>query len=103
MIKVCFTKKNGKYTSLSITGHANTDVFGKDLVCAEASAIAFGTCNALNELTNNENINISKNKIDIQINDESEMENIILDVCRIQLATIEYSHPTAIEIKITEE
>ena len=103
MIKACFTKKNGKYTSLLITGHAGTDVFGKDLVCAEVSGIAFGTCNALSELAHIDDINVSDNKIDIQIKNESEMANIIVDVTRVQLATIEYSHPTAIEIKITEE
>ncbi|KGR90426.1 ribosomal protein [Ureibacillus massiliensis 4400831 = CIP 108448 = CCUG 49529] len=39
--------ENRKSYGFEISGHALSDVYGRDLVCAGASAIAFGTVNAI--------------------------------------------------------
>ncbi|MBR2067297.1 MAG: ribosomal-processing cysteine protease Prp [Solobacterium sp.] len=101
MIKVCFTKKEDKYIVLSITGHANMGDFGEDLVCAEASAISFGLCNALFEMAHIESIDIIENYIHIYIPEPNDLTQNILRVAYYQFKTIEHTHPKA--IKITEE
>lgn len=52
MIKVKITKgQSDRIQSFEMSGHANFDVHGKDLVCAGASAVSFGALNAIFELT----------------------------------------------------
>ena len=47
MIKVKLTKNNNYYKRIIITGHANYDDFGKDIVCAAASSIFITTVNSI--------------------------------------------------------
>ncbi|AYC29739.1 ribosomal-processing cysteine protease Prp [Paenisporosarcina cavernae] len=52
MIKVNVTKnQSGLITSFEMSGHANFAVHGSDLVCAAASAVSFGSVNAIASLT----------------------------------------------------
>ncbi|MFX3615947.1 MAG: ribosomal-processing cysteine protease Prp [Sporolactobacillus sp.] len=41
----------GQITRFQMTGHAESGPYGYDLVCAGASAVAFGSLNALEQLT----------------------------------------------------
>lgn len=53
MIKVKIYRSNeGLITSFILSGHAEFDEHGKDIVCAGASAVTFGTVNAVLSLTN---------------------------------------------------
>ena len=51
MIKIVIkTDESSKtITSIEVKGHANSDEYGKDLVCAAVSAIITGGANALEE------------------------------------------------------
>ena len=49
MIKVKLTKNNNYYKGIIITGHANYDDYGKDIVCASVSSIVITTINAIIE------------------------------------------------------
>jgi len=52
MIKVIIQQDSEqRITGFTMSGHADFDVHGKDLVCAGASAVVFGTVNALYALT----------------------------------------------------
>ncbi|MFF2755046.1 ribosomal-processing cysteine protease Prp [Psychrobacillus sp. NPDC058041] len=52
MIKVTVTKdQSGLIHSFEMKGHANFAGYGKDLVCAGASAVSFGAVNAIIALT----------------------------------------------------
>ncbi|MEK5232717.1 ribosomal-processing cysteine protease Prp [Lysinibacillus sp. FSL K6-0232] len=42
--------ENRKSYGFEISGHAYSDEYGRDLVCAGASAIAFGTVNAIGHI-----------------------------------------------------
>ncbi|WP_042475038.1 ribosomal-processing cysteine protease Prp [Bacillus ndiopicus] len=46
-----YSDENRKSYGFEISGHALSDVYGRDLVCAGASAIAFGAVNAIPHLT----------------------------------------------------
>lgn len=53
MINVMIEKnQSGIITSFEMSGHANFAKRGSDIVCAAASAVSFGTLNAVHELTN---------------------------------------------------
>jgi uncharacterized protein YsxB (DUF464 family) len=57
MIKVTINRGNdGLIQSFSLSGHANYAERGQDIVCAGASAVSFGTINAIFALTNTEPI-----------------------------------------------
>ena len=45
-----YSDENRKSNGFEISGHALSDVYGRDLVCAGASAIAFGTVNAIHHI-----------------------------------------------------
>ena len=47
MIKVTVKKKDNYIVDLKISGHANSDEYGKDLVCAGVSTASIGTLNML--------------------------------------------------------
>ena len=45
------SNENRKSYGFEISGHALSDVYGRDLVCAGASAVAFGAVNAIHHIT----------------------------------------------------
>ena len=47
MIKVKVLKENNFYKEITITGHANYDTYGKDIVCSSVSSIVITTVNAI--------------------------------------------------------
>jgi uncharacterized protein YsxB (DUF464 family) len=51
MIQVNVKKAADRILSFEMSGHANFAEHGQDLVCAGASAVSFGTVNAILELT----------------------------------------------------
>lgn len=66
MIKVILKKNFDLYESISITGHANFDLYGKDIVCSAVSSIVITSVNAIIRLEsdsisydNSHGINIS--------------------------------------------
>ncbi len=50
MIRIRFREKHGKIISIETSGHANSDEYGKDLVCAGVSTTLLSAINALDEL-----------------------------------------------------
>ncbi|MCR4879955.1 MAG: ribosomal-processing cysteine protease Prp [Bacilli bacterium] len=52
MIKVKITYVDNKFQSLKVSGHAKSAEYGKDLVCAEVSAVVTGGFNALEDIDN---------------------------------------------------
>jgi uncharacterized protein YsxB (DUF464 family) len=55
MITITFDRNNdGTIHSFTMSGHADSGPYGFDLVCAGASAVSFGTVNAIAELCQTE-------------------------------------------------
>ncbi|MCD8502866.1 MAG: ribosomal-processing cysteine protease Prp [Bacillaceae bacterium] len=53
MIKVSVTRNQQKQiVSFEMSGHADAGPHGQDIVCAGASAVSFGTVNAIDSLCN---------------------------------------------------
>lgn len=52
MIKVILYRKSDKIIGFAVSGHANYDEYGKDIVCASVSMLAINTANAIKKFTN---------------------------------------------------
>lgn len=100
MVNVNVVSKDEKILEVSISGHANSDVKGKDLVCAGASTIAFGTLNALDEMTPDSVMLSVDNLIQIKvITPQDETCQIILKTMLLQFLTLEENYSTYIQVK----
>ena len=102
MIKVKLTKNNNYYKGIIITGHANYDDFGKDIVCASVSSIIYTTVNGL--------LNINEKSIEFLDNDEymeikvllsNDITNSLILNMMTMLKEIEKRYPK--NIKVNEE
>ena len=101
MIKVVITldESSQKITSIEVKGHANKDVYGKDLVCAAVSAVITGGMNALQDKEYHfifeEGHSLIK-ALDIP----SDYDAVVLKTIQIQLQTISEADPKFVKIEI---
>lgn len=102
MIDICFTKKDGHYVELVMSGHADSDERGKDLVCAAVSAIAYGLANALNYMVEENDAIFEENELKICIHNPSDESDTILQTAWYQLETVRLSNEEFIKINIAE-
>jgi len=81
------------------SGHALSDEYGKDLICASVSSIMFGFMNALDAL--NENIDIKQltNEIKVVNKSDSGIVQNYFELVMIQLKTIEESYGDFIKLE----
>lgn len=96
-VNVSFIGKDVK--SLTVSGHANYDEYGKDIVCAGVSAIVTGGINALEPHLKNIEIINESNKLGVVVIESNEVIQVILNTMLIQLETIENSYKKYIKIK----
>ena len=62
MIKISITTNEGQFKRFSVSGHAEFDDSGRDIVCSAVSMLVINTVNSLDAFTESE--------IDIETNDE---------------------------------
>ena len=96
-VNVSFMGKDVK--SLTVSGHANYDEYGKDIVCAGVSAIVTGGINALEPYLKNIEIITESNKLGVIVIESNEVIQVILNTMLVQLETIENSYKKYIKIK----
>lgn len=103
MIKVIVNKSDGKVKSLSLKGHANYDVSGKDIVCASVSSIAITTINAIISLEE-EAIYYEErgSALIIKINNDNPIALKLIDNMIRMLKEIEEDYPKNIVIRNEE-
>ena len=98
MISVNVTFIGKEVKSLTVSGHANYDKYGKDIVCAGVSAVVTGGINALEDQVNNIEIINEDNKLGVKVINSNEYIQIVLNTILIQLETIEKSYKKYIKI-----
>ncbi|WP_279161045.1 ribosomal-processing cysteine protease Prp [Thomasclavelia cocleata] len=94
MINVLIKKKQNHIINLKITGHAGSDVYGKDLVCAGVSTAGVGV---LNMLSKKGFLDKSIGTIEIDEGYINIVVNQIDEVCQVVLETLEVTLDTMIE------
>ena len=95
MIKVDLTKDK----VITVSGHANYDDKGKDIVCASVSSIVITTINAIIEI-DNEAIDYSDldNKIVIRILKDDEIVNKLINNMILLLQQLENDYKEYVKI-----
>ena len=99
MIKVKLTKYGNNINKIIIDGHANYDVFGKDIVCASVSSTVITTINILLSL-DNQSISYNDSRgliIEVLKNDMTTKK--IINVLISNLYELEKAYPKNIQIK----
>lgn len=87
MIKINCIRKDNRIIELSVKGHANSNEYGKDLVCAAVTGICVGGCNALKE--DNFEIIIEEGNLLIRATkDVEERDEIVLETILTQLKAV---------------
>ena len=99
MINVIFKMADDHYTYLSVKGHAESDEYGKDLICASVSSIMFGLMNAIDQTKNDVEIKELTNHIEIINNTKLELIDNYFELVLIQLKTIEESYGEFIKVE----
>ena len=99
MISVNVTFIGNDVESLTVSGHANYDKYGKDIVCAGVSAVVTGGINALESQVSNIEIISKENELGVKVINSNEYIQIVLKTILIQLETIESSYKKYIKIR----
>lgn len=106
MIKVIIKQDNKNIISMNVSGHAESDEHGKDLVCAGVSTACIGIANQLVNMgflkDDLGSIEIRNGYIDIKVTQSREDIQLILETFETILKTIEESYHKYIEIMKTE-
>ena len=100
MIKVAVSGEKDQIEKLEVSGHALSDEYGKDLVCAGVSAITFGLINMLDEKKKSEvKIKVTED-ISVTVLKNSEELQTILKTGIFQLKYLAEKYPQNITIKV---
>lgn len=99
MIKVRITK-NEFIEEIIITGHANYNEFGKDIVCSSVSSIVITTVNGIYKLDSDYlTIDESTDKLIIKINKNNDIcYKLILNMVEL-LEELERQYPKNVNVK----
>lgn len=90
---------NKSSTKIIISGHANNDDYGKDIVCASVSSIIYTTINAIEK--------IRKNSIEVKDNDNmiiellsnDEITKKLIDNMMELLLDLQLKYPKNVKVK----
>ena len=100
MIKVKLTKNNNYYKRIIITGHANYDDFGKDIVCAAVSSTVITSVNSCLAIDNESISYEEKMQVLAKLfSEDDEVTTKIIDVMITNLYELEKAYPKNIKIK----
>ncbi|WP_236608526.1 ribosomal-processing cysteine protease Prp [Spiroplasma taiwanense] len=93
-------KTNNEIISFNISGHAESNKFGEDLVCAAVTGIINGALNALDlKFGNNLELIVKKNEIVINVKENNNLIQELLEFLMIQLETISIQYPKNFKIE----
>ena len=107
MIIAEFIKKDNYLIGFKVSGHANFDGYGHDIVCASVSSAVQLVCNTISECFKNtdakisvdENYGISLKLINTPIGDPC---YTLIDGLKLHLEVLSEDFPKTINLKITE-
>ena len=84
---------------MEVTGHADSAAYGRDLICAEVSAVMTGLCNAVDEFGYTIPLILKEGHVVIEAGDNDAHDlQVILKTGLCQLKTIEAVHSDFMKI-----
>ncbi len=108
MIKVDIDKSNNHFCGLKVTGHANSDEYGKDLVCAAVSTLAQTLCNSVEEVGNvpeeQMGLEIKEGYLKFSLKEkcQSDEVDIMFKMFVVGVEGIEATYPEYVKLRIKE-
>ena len=100
-----FTAKNGNLLGFSVSGHAEMDEPGKDVLCAVVSSAAFMTANTITDIIGvSADVTIDKTGsmiLKISPNDSYRCREILLGF-KLHMVILEDQYPENIKVNYTE-
>ncbi len=106
MIRVLIKEKQQQIIQITIKGHALSDEFGKDLICASVSTVITGIINELmkrNYFKDGKGCyELDEGFADIIIDDSDRDVEVVLETLVTILETIENSYPEYLKITLRE-
>ena len=100
MIKIIIKRdvSSQKIIEIEVKGHANSDEYGKDLVCAAVSTVMTGGMNAL--IDKEYDFKLDEGHAYIKALDiPSDYDSVVLKTIEVQLQTIEESNQKYVRIE----
>ena len=84
---------------ITISGHANSGEYGKDIVCASVSSIVYTTINALKKIKE-ESIEVEDNSyMTIKVLAEDEVVSLLIENMMELLKSLEVDYPKNLNVK----
>jgi ribosomal protein len=103
MIDVIVFVKDGKYTGLKVSGHAEFEEEGKDIVCAAVSVLTMNLSNSLEQFCDDKfTVDCSDGLFCLVLHDRSEKSGVLLDSCILGLMDIGEGYSEFIKINLQE-
>jgi len=103
MIDVIVFVKDGKYTGLKVSGHAEFEEEGKDIVCAAVSVLTMNLSNSLEQFCDDKfTVDCSDGFFYLVLHDRSEKSGVLLDSCILGLIDIGEEYSEFIKINLQE-
>ncbi len=100
MIKVRIERERESLKKVTITGHANYDDYGKDIVCSSVSSIVITTVNGILEINPKYLAVIeTKDKMEIEIKEQDEICIKLMNNMISLLEELSKSYPKNITIQ----
>lgn len=90
-------KKKHPFFLLELTGHAEYDIAGKDIVCSAVSSIVLNTCNILRRLGHLKSCTHQNGLLTAIIDLDSHVSNEVCDVLIEELKDLESQYPNNIK------
>lgn len=99
MIKVKLNNDGNYIKEITITGHANYDIYGKDIVCASVSATVLTTINGIMAIDDSIIlVSFLKDKVNINVKRNDNISQILLNNMISCLKEIEKEYPKNMKI-----
>lgn len=99
MIKVKLNNDGNYIKEITITGHANYDIYGKDIVCASVSATVLTTVNGIMAIDDSIIlVSFLKDKVNINVKRNDNVSQILLNNMISCLKEIEKEYPKNMKI-----
>lgn len=99
MIKVKLNNDGNYIKEITITGHANYDIYGKDIVCASVSATVLTTVNGIMAIDDSIIlVSFLKDKVNINVKRNDNVCQILLNNMISCLKEIEKEYPKNMKI-----
>ena len=98
MIKVSIKKENDLIKQIKITGHADYDEYGKDIVCASCSSILITTVNAILSIDKDAINYQDKKDFEMNVLKDNEIVNKLINNMILLLEELKHDYPKNIKI-----